>query len=117
MRHTQNLNKKAGSVVDTSEGWKIVRDYIISRLTERYTTMDDLKDDSNKKFKQIMQDIQTNYTRWFDTELLQNLNVYGIEILGEDTIVEDNLEGDVVDDTMDEGNADGQDEMGIVMIS
>lgn len=97
-----DTKKVASKVVDSSDGWKVIRDYILSRMLKRYSTMEDLKNDANKKYEQIMKDVQANYTRFFDNELTQSLDVFGIEILGEDTVSDlGDTGGDIVDDTHD----------------
>lgn len=97
----QEMNKIA-KINDAIDGWKTVLDYLLSRTTTRYSTLEELKDDVNEKYKNLMQTIQTNYDRWFEGELLKNLDAYGIEILGsdEDVIVED--QDEPVDEFADE---------------
>lgn len=93
---------KIAKINDAIDGWKTVLDYLLSRTTTRYSTLEELKDDVNEKYKNLMQTIQTNYDRWFEGELLKNLDAYGIEILGsdEDVIVED--QDEPVDEFADE---------------
>jgi len=103
-----DTKKVASKVVDSSDGWKVIRDYILSRMLKRYSTMEDLKNDANKKYEQIMKDVQANYTRFFDNELTQNLDVFGIEILGEDTVSDlGDTGGEMIDDTHDPNAPDG----------
>lgn len=91
---------KDAKIDDSADVWTKVREYILSRLTNRYNTVDELKQDANDKFKEVMVQIQDNYDRWFERELLKNTNMYGIEILGGEDIVneEDFDEGDYIDE-------------------
>lgn len=115
---------KIAKINDAIDGWKTVLDYLLSRQKKRYNTLDELKDDINEKYKTLMQTIQDNYDRWFDTELLQNFDSYGIEILGGDAVVEqpdaieedDDMSGidnvnDKDDDMFDEPNSDIDEDM------
>ena len=95
---------KIAKINDAIDGWKTVLDYLLSRTTTRYSTLEELKEDVNEKYKNLMQTIQTNYDRWFEGELLKNLDAYNIEILGDDSdiVIED--QDEPVDEFAEEGD-------------
>lgn len=80
---------------DSVELWTKFLEYLLERLAKRYNTVEELADDVNQKFKDGMEVIQQNYDRWFKYELKPNMNVYGIELLGdnEDIVIEESPEG------------------------
>ena len=87
---------KESKVEDSTDAWKVLREYMLSRISMRFDTLEEMEDEVNEKFKSIMEQIQGHYDSWFESELKQNYSVYGIEILGkdEDVIVEDEEELD-----------------------
>lgn len=79
---------------DAIDVWKEVRDYITSRLKQRYQTIDEAKEDMNTLYESCMTVLQENYDRFFDKEVFQHLDTYNIEIVGPETdeiISEDEL--------------------------
>lgn len=94
--------EKRGKVNDATDVFRIVLDYLLSRVRERYSTIDEAKEDVNKIYKEVMQVIQQNYDRFFQNELFSNLGTYGIEILGteDEVIIEDQVmdNSDIVDE-------------------
>ena len=91
---------KEAKVEDSTDVWKVIREYILSRTSNRYDTLQEMQDNVNEKYKVVMEQIQSNYDRWFDTELLSNYSLYGIEILGkeEDVIIEETDQVDEIED-------------------
>ena len=89
---------------DSSELWTKVMEYIISRLSLRYDTMDELKDDANTRYKEAMIEIQANYTRWFKNELIKNPSLYGVEILGGEKFINDLDDTDVINEKNKKGD-------------
>lgn len=104
---------KISKVNDATDVFGLLIDYILERCPKRYSTVEEAKEDVNRKFKNVMEVMQKNYDRWFETELFSNLGTYGIEIIGgDDVVIEDNNMG--VDENElynDEGN-EGAEEVG-----
>lgn len=98
MNKEEGLNAVfAGSVEDSTDVWKSVRQYMLNRIKERYDTTEEMNEDINNKFKSVMQNIQGQFDNWFENEIQANPSVYNIEILGGDEIVNEkamDLNGD-----------------------
>lgn len=74
---------------DAIDVWRELRDYMLSRIKNRYDTVEDAKQDMNSLYEYAMQTVQENYDRFFEKEIFQNLDTYKIEILGErDEVIE-----------------------------
>ena len=98
------MKQTTAKINDSVELWSKVLDYIISRLSLRYDTMNELKDDANSRYKEAMVEIQQNYTRWFKNELIENPSLYGIEILGGEEFINDLDDNDIIDDKNEKGD-------------
>lgn len=91
----KELSKKSGldtvfgGVEDSTDVWKAVRQYVLSRIKERYDTKSEMQDDVNEKFKSVMESIQNQYDGWYNGELLKNPTLYNIEILGDENEIVD----------------------------
>jgi len=101
---------KEAKVDDSTDAWKVLREYMLSRISMRFDTIQEMEDEVNEKFKSIMEQIQGHYDSWFESELKQNFAVYGIEILGgeDEVIVEEDPDeidesglGELKDDQVD----------------
>jgi len=92
--------EKTSAVQDSTDVWKAVRDYILSRTGDRFNTIEEMTDDVNERYKSVMSQIQQSYDNWFEGELKSNYHVYDIEILGDDSdiVVEDDMSNEVVDE-------------------
>lgn len=114
MNDKKQLDSVFSAVGDSTDVWKTIREYMVSRIKQRYDTIEEMKEDVNDKFKSIMESSQTNYDNWFNNELLKNYALYDIEILGDDAevVVEDESMNSLDENEMDlEGDDEMNDEM------
>lgn len=108
------LNKIFAKVDDSTDVWKVLREYILTRIKNRYDTLDEMQDDVNDKYGEVMTQIQGHYDNWFNAELLKNYALYNIEIMGGDDIINEH-DMDIVDeeglddDTIDENENPNED--------
>ncbi len=94
---------------DAIDVWKETRDYVLSRMKNRYNTIDEAKEEMNTLFEYAMQVQQENYDRFFEKEIFEHLDTYNIEILGDtDKIIEEDeiVEEDAMVDELPEDQND-----------